>query len=83
MSKVKITIVESKCRGGYCKTGDAFIVEDLCPPICHELWNIIYPYVYTLLNGGDLDCGNTRSKQFDAVCPDQGRVRVHVEVVEE
>ena len=83
MSKVKITIVESKCRGGYCKTGDAFIVEDLCPPICHELWNIIYPYVYTLLNGGDLDCGTIRSEQFDAVCPDQGRVRVHVEVVEE
>jgi len=83
MSKVKITIVESKCRGGYCKTGDAFIVEDLCPPICHELWNILYPSVYTLLNGGDLDCGTIRSEQFDAVCPDQGRVRVHVEAVDE
>jgi len=83
MSKVKITIVESKCRGGYCKAGDTFIVEDLCPPICHELWNILYPSVYALLNGADLDCGTTRSKQFDAVCPDQGRVRVHGEVVDE
>ena len=83
MSKVKITIVESKCRGGYCKAGDTFIVEDLCPPICHELWNILYPSVYTLLNGGDLDCGTIRSEQFDAVCPDQGRVRVHVEIIEE
>lgn len=83
MSKVKITIVESKCRGGYCKAGDTFIVEDLCPPICHELWNILYPSVYALLNGADLDCGNIRSEQFDAVCPDQGRVRVHGEVVDE
>lgn len=83
MKKVKITIVESKCRGRYCKAGDTFIVEDLCPPICHELWNNIYPSVYALLNGADLDYGNTRSKQFDAICPDEGRVRVHVEVVEE
>jgi len=83
MSKVKITILESKCRGGYCKAGDTFIVEDLCPPICHELWNTIYPSVYALLNGADLDYGNIRSKQFDAVCPDQGRVKVHVEVIEE
>ena len=83
MSKVKITILESKCRGGYCKAGDTFIVEDLCPPICHELWNTIYPSVYALLNGADLDYGNIRSEQFDAVCPDQGRVRVHVEAVDE
>ncbi len=83
MSKVKITILESKCRGGYCKAGDTFIVEDLCPPICHELWNVIYPSIYALLNGADLDYGNIRAKQFDAVCPDQGRVKVHVEVVEE
>lgn len=83
MKKVKITIVESKCRGGYCKAGDTFIVEDLCPPICHELWNNIYPSIYALLNGADLDCGNTRSKQFDTLCPDEGRVRVHVEVVDE
>lgn len=48
MIKVKLTITESKCRGGYCKKGDEFIVEDLCPPICHELWNTIYPLVYAL-----------------------------------
>lgn len=83
MSKVKITIVESKCRCGYCKTGDEFIVEDLCPPLCHELWNNIYPSVYALQNGADLDYGNDRMPMFNAKCPDEGRVVVHGERIEE
>ena len=60
MAKVKLTITESRCRCGYFKAGQEFTVEDLCPPLCHELWNSIYPSVYTLLNGGSLDlarCG--------------------------
>ena len=83
MGKVRITITDSKCRCGYCKTGDVFIVEDLCPPICHELWNGIYPMVYALLNGADLDYGTGRAKCFDAKCPDAGRVIVHAEVIDE
>lgn len=55
MSKVKLTVIESKCRCVYLKTGAEFVVGDLCPPICHELWNDIYPSVYVLQNGGDLD----------------------------
>ena len=43
--KVRLTITESNCRSGYFKAGEEFIVEDLCPPLCHELWNVIYPYV--------------------------------------
>lgn len=82
MPKVKLTIVESRCRCRYCKKGDVFIVEDLCPPLCHELWNSIYPMVYVLLNGGDLDYGEIRAKRFDAECPDGGRVRIHGEVTE-
>lgn len=82
MRKVKITILESKCRGGYCKAGDEFIVEDLCPPMCHELWSGIYPMVYALLNGADLDYGVVRTKCFDAKCPDEGRVVIHAEVIE-
>lgn len=82
MGKVKLTVTESKCRCGYCKAGDEFIVEDLCPPLCHELWNAMYPSVYVLLNGGELDYGEIRSKQFDAKCPDGGRVCVHGEVYE-
>lgn len=81
--KVKLTITDSKCRGGYCKKGYEYVIEDLCPPLCHELWNYIYPYVYTLINGGELDYGNHRSKQFDAKCPDGGRVSVHGEVINE
>ena len=82
MKRVKITVVDSKCRGGYHKKGDTFIVEDLCPPICHELWNTVYPLVYALQNGAELDYGNTRSRQFDAQCPDGGRVCIHGEVIE-
>ena len=81
MPSVKLTIKESRCRGGYCKKGDEFIVEDLCPPLCHELWNSIYPSVYALLNGAELDYGNTRAAMFEAKCPDGGRVVVHGEVI--
>ena len=82
MAKVLLTVTESKCRGGYCKRGDQFMVEDLCPPLCHELWNSIYPSVYALLNGAELDYGNDRKKCFDAKCPDEGRVCIHGEVVD-
>ena len=80
--KVKITVISSKCRGGYVKAGDTFLVDDLCPPLCHELWNVIYPSVYALKNGGSLDYGDTRAKCFDAVCPDECRVRIHGEAAE-
>lgn len=82
MRKVKLTVTDSRCRSGYCKAGDEFIVEDICPPLCHELWNSIYPYVFALLNGADLDCGKTKAKTFDGKCPDGGRVVIHGEVIE-
>lgn len=83
MPKVKLTITESRCRCGYFKAGQEFVVEDLCPPLCHELWNGIYPMVYALLNGGSLDHGDTRAKMFDAECPDGRRVKIHGEVVDD
>ena len=82
MSKVKITVIDSRCRSGYCKAGDEFIVEDLCPPMCHELWNVMYPMLYALMNGATLDHGSERARCFDAKCPDEGRVVVHVEVMD-
>lgn len=83
MAKVKLTITESACRCGYFEKGQKFVIEDLCPPLCHELWNCVYPYVFALQNGADLDAGDGRSKSFDAKCPDGGRVSVHGEVVED
>ena len=83
MPKVKLTITESKCRCGYFKKGQEFIVEDLCPPLRHELWNRIYPFVYALQNGPSLDYGDCRAKKFDAACPDEGRVCIHGEVADE
>lgn len=82
MVKVKLTITHSECRCGYVHEGQTFLVEDLCPPLCHELWNTIYPYVYALRNGASLDCGNTRTFSFNAKCPDEGRVWIHGETVE-
>lgn len=82
MAKVKLTVTESRCRCGYCRQGDVFVVEDLCPPVCHELWNRLYPYVFALQNGAALDYGDTRARAFDVECPDGGRVRVHGEWME-
>lgn len=82
MAKVELTITESKCRCGYFKKGEKFIVDGLCPPLCHELWNSIYPSVYVLINGGDFDYGDKRAKVFDSKCPDSGRVEIHGEVSE-
>ena len=59
--------------------GEKFIVDDLCPPLCHELWNSIYPSVYVLINGGDLDYGERGAKMFDAEYPDIERVKMHGE----
>lgn len=79
MPKVLLKVTESSCRCGYLKKGDTYVVDDLCPPICHELWNIIYPSVYALKNGATLDYGDVRARCFDACCPDEGRVRIHGE----
>ena len=65
MKKVKLTITESRCRCGYCNTGDTYIVEDLCPPLCHDLWNIVVPYVFSLQNQETLDYGEGQVEQFD------------------
>ena len=84
MAKVKLTIIESRCRSGFHKKGQEFIIDEtICPPICMELWHCAYPYVWTLLNGGILDDGDIKSKSFDIICPDEGRVHMHGEVIEE
>ena len=83
MKKVKLTITHANCRSGHFLQGETIVVDDLCPPICHELWNIIYPYVFALQNGAALDEGETRSLSFDAGCPDGCRVKVHGELLKE
>lgn len=76
-------VTESRCSGGYFHEGQEFIVEDLCPPLCHELWNNIYPMVYALRGGAELDYGEVRAKMFDAKCPDEGRVCIYGELAED
>ena len=81
MPRVRLIFTDSKCRSGYFQKGQEFVVEDLCPPLCHELWNCIYPYVFALQNGAELDYGESRKKKFDAKCPDEGRVCIHGELL--
>ena len=84
MAKVKLTITESRCRSGFHKKGKEFIIDEtICPSICMELCHYAYPYVWALLNGGILDDGDIKSKSFDIICPDEGRVHLHGEVIEE
>ena len=83
MAKVKLTITESKCDSGFHKKGQEFIIDEtICPPICMELWSYAYPYVWVLVNDGILDKGNEKSKSFDVMCPNGGRVHLHGEVIE-
>ena len=84
MPKVKLTIIKSRCRAGFHKEGQEFIIDEtICPPICMELWNYAYPYVWALINGATLDDGDKKSKSFDIICPDEGRVHLHGEVIED
>ena len=82
MARVKLTVTESRCRDDCCRAGREFLVEGVCPPLCHELWNAIYPQVFALLNGAMLDHGEEKAACFDGECLDSGRVKVHGERIE-
>ena len=82
MPKVRLTVLESRCRSGYHKEGESFVIEDICPPVCCELWHAVYPYVFALQNGAALDRGEERAREFIARCPDEGRVVVRGEMIE-
>lgn len=82
MRSVKLTVTRSRCRCGIMREGESFSVGEVCPPICMELWNNIYPYVFALKNGALLDYDEDRAKCFDAKCPDGGRVHIHGEILE-
>ena len=79
--KIQLTVLESRCRSGYHKAGDTFLVEDLCPPLCHELWHAAYPYVFALQNGAALDSGETKARSCTVKCPDGARVVLRIEAV--
>lgn len=80
--RVRLTVTESRCRCGIHQKGEEFVIGEVCPPICHELWNNIYPMVYALGSGGELESGEGYSKGFTARCPDGGRVEVRCELAE-
>ena len=78
MCSVKLTILESRCRSGIHQEGQEYLVDGICPPVCHELWQCIYPQVYALQNGGSLASQERHGDWFSMACPDNGRVLVMV-----
>ena len=44
--RVKLTVIRSECRSGLHGEGEEYVIGEVCPPICHELWNNIYPMLY-------------------------------------
>ena len=74
MCQIKLTILESRCPQH--QEGQEFTVKELCPPLCHELWQCIYPQVYALSSGGKLDPEGRRADWFSIRCPGEGRVVV-------
>lgn len=80
MRKVRLTVTKAECRCGYVQPGETFLVEDICPPLCTELWHAAYPYVFALQNGAKLDSGDGKAYAFDVRCPDGGRVCIHGEL---
>jgi len=82
--KVKLTVLCSKCRSGIMSSGKTYIIDEICPPVCAELWHQIYPYYFALANGAFLDYdGTKKSRESDVICPDEGRVKVHLQAIEE
>ena len=82
--KVKITITESRCRSGFHRKGEEYIIDDtICPPICMELWHYAYPYVWALLNGAEDDAPDGgRVAYTNVICPDEGRVHMLIEAID-
>ena len=82
--KVKITITESRCRSGFHRKGEEYIIDDtICPPICMELWHYAYPYVWALLNGAEDDTPDgERAAYTNVICPDEGRVHMLIEAID-
>lgn len=43
-----------------------------------------YPYIWALLNGAEDDRQDgSRGKETNVICPDEGKVHLHIEVIEE
>lgn len=63
--------------GAVIKKGQEFVSEDLCPPLCRELWNGICPLVYALLNRAVIRYRNVHTKTPESEYPDEGRESIH------
>lgn len=76
MSRIKITVVESKCRSGYHKK-----VIVLSQKIYAHLFvmncGIVLIRRSMLYRTGNFNYGNGKASAFDVKCPDGGRVTIH------
>ena len=63
----------------YDSVGDTSLINIWIATRQSQIRGLIYPFIYTLQNGADLDYGNIKAPMFDMKCPDDGRVIVHGE----
>lgn len=77
MAKVKLTITKNNCTCGYYEDNQEFIIGDLCPPICSDVWYEMYPVILALQKDG-IYKGKT---EFDFDCKTEGKVGIHVGII--
>jgi uncharacterized repeat protein (TIGR04076 family) len=80
---VRITIKKGKCQGGYHQVGATFLVDETTPEgMCIDAWSAVFPYVRTLLSGGNFSW--EREKGMATIhCPDPQGITLELRRIDE
>lgn len=79
--KIIVRVTESDCKKH--PVGQEFEIEKFCPPLCHEAFYAVYPFLTTLQGGGKVE-GPDGEMGFHCIkrCPDRGRVEMDVRLAD-
>jgi uncharacterized repeat protein (TIGR04076 family) len=83
--KVTVEEVRGECRPGY-KIGDTFILDGLKTPkegMCGGAYYGLYPILFLMAFGGRHPQAKGQEKLGFAVCPDDGKVKFRIEIIDE
>lgn len=79
---VRITVKGGKCQGDIHKIGQAFTVDETTPSgICTGAWGAIFPYMLTLLCGGNFSWEKEKGKAT-IHCPDPKGITLELRRIE-
>jgi len=80
---VKVSVTKGKCQGNYHKKGDSFIIDETTPDgMCISAWDVISPYVMTLLYGGNLPWEKEKGAAI-IHCPDPKGITFELKRIDE